>query len=62
VGNGGQGMKQLKENPERYLPFTLGMELMKDSKSIVKAASKHYFGTNQDYENQLNQFEQVNDK
>ena len=52
-------MKQLKEDPERYLPFTLGMELMKDRKSTVKAASKHYFGSNPDYENQLTQLEHV---
>lgn len=55
-------MKQLKEDPERYLPFILGMEVMKDSESIVKAASKHYFGSNPDYKNQLTQFEQVNEK
>ncbi len=52
-------MKELKEDPAKYLPLSLGVEVMKDGQSIAKAASKHYFGNHPDYEKQLTEFEQV---
>lgn len=59
LSNGGRGVNGLKQDPERYLPFILGIENMKNGQSIAKAASKQYFGDHPDYEKQLTQFEQV---
>lgn len=52
-------MKELKQDPEKYLPYTLEIEDMKNGKAIAKAASKHYFGDQPDYANQLTEFEHV---
>ena len=57
--NDGRALKELKEDPEKYLPFTLEIDHMKNGQAIAKAASKHYFGDHPTYENQLTQFEQV---
>ncbi len=59
LAKGGKGIRGLKEDPEKYLPYTLGIENMKNGQSIAKTASKHYFGDHPDYEKQLTQFEQV---
>ena len=57
--NEGRGIKELKQDPEKNLPFTLEIEDMKNGKAIAKAASQYYFGDNPDYENQLTQLEHV---